>query len=93
VYIFKYNMVIGAALTHFVNGYGMYVQIFYLPTFYQLAYGYGAVRSASLLLPVVLFQSEWVQDGEERYIVLIGVCPCSVVFDLEWGFGFVEGPV
>lgn len=57
MYIFRYTMVIGAALTHFVNGYGMYVQIFYLPTFYQLAYGYSAIKSASLLLPVVLFQT------------------------------------
>ncbi|QRW26721.1 major facilitator superfamily transporter [Rhizoctonia solani] len=57
MYIFRYKVVVGAALTHFVNGYGMYVQIFYLPTFYQLAYGYSAIRSASLLLPVVLFQT------------------------------------
>ncbi|CUA75229.1 putative MFS-type transporter MT1926 [Mycobacterium tuberculosis CDC1551] [Rhizoctonia solani] len=52
MYIFRYKMIIGATLTHFINGYGMYVQIFYLPTFYQLAYGYSAIRSAALLLPV-----------------------------------------
>ncbi|CAE6472309.1 unnamed protein product [Rhizoctonia solani] len=44
MYIFRYKMVIGATLTYFINGYGMYVQIFYLPTFYQLAYGYSAIR-------------------------------------------------
>ncbi|CAE6340054.1 unnamed protein product [Rhizoctonia solani] len=90
MYIFRYKMVVGAALTHFVNGYGMYVQIFYLPTFYQLAYGYSAIRSASLLLPVVLFQTlfstlsgamvSW--KGRYREILLSGWAMWSIALGL-----------
>ncbi|CAE6422078.1 unnamed protein product [Rhizoctonia solani] len=90
MYIFRYTMVIGATITHFINGYGMYVQIFYLPTFYQLAYGYSAIRSASLLLPVVLFQSflstvtgalvSW--KGRYREILLSGWAMWSIALGL-----------
>jgi len=41
----------------FVNGWNFVVQIYYIPTFYQLAYGYSAVKAASLLLPLTLIQS------------------------------------
>jgi len=41
----------------FVNGWNFVVQVYYIPTFYQLAYGYSAVRSGALLLPLVLIQS------------------------------------
>ncbi|KAH7317516.1 major facilitator superfamily domain-containing protein [Rhizoctonia solani] len=90
MYIFRYKMVIGATLTYFLNGYGMYVQIFYLPTFYQLAYGYSAIRSASLLLPVVLFQTlfstlsgamvAW--KGRYREILLSGWAMWSIALGL-----------
>ncbi|KAF8672813.1 mfs drug transporter [Rhizoctonia solani] len=90
MYIFRYKVVVGAALTHFVNGYGMYVQIFYLPTFYQLAYGYSAIRSASLLLPVVLFQTlfstlggamvSW--KGRYRELLLSGWAMWSIALGL-----------
>jgi hypothetical protein len=33
-------------------------QVFYLPTFYQIAYGYSPVKSAILLLPLTVLQSE-----------------------------------
>jgi hypothetical protein len=42
----------------FVNGWNFVVQVYYIPTFYQLAYGYSAVKAASLLLPLTLVQSE-----------------------------------
>ncbi|CAE6483487.1 unnamed protein product [Rhizoctonia solani] len=90
MYIFQNKMVTGAALTHFINGYGMYVQIFYLPTFYQLAYGYSAIRSASLLLPVVLFQTlfstlsgavvSW--KGRYRELLLSGWATWSIALGL-----------
>jgi hypothetical protein len=57
VHIFKQTMVVGACLAMFVNGWNFVVQIYYIPTFYQLAYGYSAVRSAALLLPLVMVQS------------------------------------
>ncbi|KAF8539074.1 MFS drug transporter [Trichophaea hybrida] len=57
LHIFKQTMVVGACLTMFVNGWNFVVQIYYIPTFYQLAYGYSAVRSAALLLPLVMVQT------------------------------------
>jgi hypothetical protein len=33
--------------------------ISYVPSFYQLVYGYSAVRSGALLLPITLTQSEF----------------------------------
>jgi hypothetical protein len=50
-------MVNGACLTMFVNGWNFVVQVYYIPTFYQLAYGYSAVKSGALLLPLVIVQS------------------------------------
>ncbi len=41
----------------FVNGWNFVVQIYYIPTFYQLAYGYSPVKAASLLLPLTLVQT------------------------------------
>ena len=42
----------------FVNGWNFLVQIYYIPTFYQLVYDYSAIKSALLLLPITLTQSE-----------------------------------
>ena len=50
-------MVNGACLTMFVNGWNFVTQVYYIPTFYQLAYGYSAVKAGALLLPLVLVQS------------------------------------
>ncbi|KAI5820104.1 major facilitator superfamily domain-containing protein [Pyronema omphalodes] len=57
LHIWKQKMVIGACLTMFVNGWNFITQIYYVPTFYQLAYGYSTVRSAALLLPLVIVQT------------------------------------
>ncbi|KAJ9390912.1 hypothetical protein DTO063F5_1356 [Paecilomyces variotii] len=57
LHIFKSRMVNGACLTMFVNGWNFVVQVYYIPTFYQLLYGYSAVRSATLLLPITLVQT------------------------------------
>ncbi|KAL1870382.1 hypothetical protein Plec18167_007516 [Paecilomyces lecythidis] len=57
LYIFKSRMVNGACLTMFVNGWNFVVQVYYIPTFYQLLYGYSAVKSATLLLPITLVQT------------------------------------
>lgn len=56
--IFKSKLVNGATLTMFVSGWNFLVQIYYIPSFYQLVYGYSAVKSAALLLPVTLTQSK-----------------------------------
>jgi hypothetical protein len=57
VHIFKFRMVNGACLTMAINGWLFLTQIYYIPTFYQLAYGYSAIRAGALLLPLTLVQS------------------------------------
>lgn len=47
----------GACLTMAINGWNFLVQVYYIPTFYQLVYGYSAVKSGALLLPITLVQS------------------------------------
>lgn len=43
----------------FVNGWNFLVQVYYIPSFYQLVYGYSAVKSGALLLPITLTQSKY----------------------------------
>ncbi|PNS17607.1 hypothetical protein CAC42_3002 [Sphaceloma murrayae] len=57
IYIFKSGLVNGACLTHFINGWNTYVQIYYIPSFYQLALGYTPIRSAIMLLPLTVTQT------------------------------------
>ncbi|KAF3482152.1 tetracycline efflux protein [Arthroderma uncinatum] len=67
-------------LVPMVNGWNFVVQIYYIPTFYQLVYGYSATRSGALLLPIVLMQTlcstlsglivHWV--GRYRECILFG---------------------
>lgn len=57
LYIFKSKIINGACITMFINGWLFVTQVYYIPTFYQLAYGYSAVKSASLLLPLTLVQT------------------------------------
>lgn len=56
-YIFKQKMVNGACITMFINGWNFVAQVYYIPTFYQLAYGHSTVRATSLLLPLTLIQT------------------------------------
>ncbi|KAJ7505632.1 cephamycin export protein cmcT [Mycena galericulata] len=57
MYIFKKKIVVGAGITQTINGFLTVVQVFYLPTFYQLAYGYSPVKSGVMLLPLTLIQT------------------------------------
>ncbi|KAJ7187820.1 MFS drug transporter [Mycena filopes] len=57
MYIFKNRVVVGAGITQTINGFLTVVQVFYLPTFYQLAYGYSPVKSGLLVLPLTLVQT------------------------------------
>ncbi|KAL1953279.1 hypothetical protein VTO42DRAFT_3313 [Malbranchea cinnamomea] len=80
VHIFKGRIVNGACLTMFINGWNFLVQVYYIPTFYQLVYEYSAVKSGLLLLPITLVQTfsstfsglivHWV--GRYRECILIG---------------------
>lgn len=60
VHIFKFRMVNGACLTMAINGWLFLTQIYYIPTFFQLAYGYSAIKAGALLLPLTLVQSKLV---------------------------------
>lgn len=71
LHIFKGRMVNGACLTMFVNGWNFVVQVYYIPVFYQLVYGYGAVRAGTLLLPIVLTQSESLLLGERVLLLMV----------------------
>ncbi|RDW67201.1 putative MFS drug transporter [Aspergillus mulundensis] len=55
--IFKSGIVDGACLTMFINGWNFLVQVYYIPSFYQVVFGYGAVRAGAMLLPVTLMQT------------------------------------
>lgn len=57
LYVFKSRIVNGACLTMTINGWNFLVQMYYIPSFYQLVYNYSAIRSAALLLPITLFQT------------------------------------
>ncbi|KLJ11521.1 hypothetical protein EMPG_13290 [Blastomyces silverae] len=80
MHIFKSRIVNGASLTMFINGWNFLVQFYYIPLFYQTAYGYSATKAASLLLPITLTQTasstlsglvvHWV--GRYRESILLG---------------------
>lgn len=63
-----------------INGWNFVVQVYYIPTFYQLVYGYSATKSGALLLPITLTQTlfstlsglvvHWV--GRYRECILFG---------------------
>lgn len=64
-------MVNGACLTMAINGWNFLVQIYYIPSFYQLVYGYSAVRSATLLLPITLMQSKLCGSAMMEFVLTI----------------------
>ncbi|QKX61383.1 uncharacterized protein TRUGW13939_08531 [Talaromyces rugulosus] len=80
MHIFKSRIVNGACLTMFVNGWNFLVQVYYIPTFYQLVFGYSTVMSGAMLLPITLMQTlsstlsglivHWV--GRYRECILFG---------------------
>ncbi|CAO1625582.1 unnamed protein product [Parajaminaea phylloscopi] len=55
--IFHEAIVWGAVYTHFVNGWLFVTQVYLVPQFYQLAYGYSATISGALLLPLTVVQT------------------------------------
>lgn len=57
VHIFKSKIVNGACLTMAINGWNFVMQIYYVPSFYQLVFGYSATKSGAMLLPITLVQT------------------------------------
>lgn len=80
MHIFKSKIVNGACLTMAINGWNFVMQVYYVPTFYQLVYGYSATKSGAMLLPITLVQTlsstisglvvHWV--GRYRECILFG---------------------
>ncbi|KAI9933476.1 hypothetical protein ASPWEDRAFT_615253 [Aspergillus wentii DTO 134E9] len=80
MHIFKSRIVNGASLTMFVNGWNFLVQVYYIPTFYQLVFNYSTVKAGAMLLPITLMQTvsstvsglvvHWV--GRYRECILFG---------------------
>ncbi|CAJ2510376.1 Uu.00g050790.m01.CDS01 [Anthostomella pinea] len=57
LHIFNSKIVNGACITMAINGWNFVVQVYYIPTFYQLAYGYSATKAGAMLLPITLLQT------------------------------------
>ncbi|CAG9976010.1 unnamed protein product [Clonostachys byssicola] len=84
--IFRSRMTAGACITMFINGWNFVVQVYYIPTFYQLVYSYGATKAGVMLLPITLVQTasstlsglivHWV--GRYRECILFGWACWSV---------------
>ncbi|KAK8933021.1 Efflux pump dotC [Metarhizium anisopliae] len=83
LHIFKSKIVNGACLTMAINGWNFVMQVYYVPSFYQLVYGYSATKSGALLLPITIIQTisstlsglivHWI--GRYRECILFGwVC-------------------
>ncbi|KAJ5804849.1 hypothetical protein N7474_010736 [Penicillium riverlandense] len=80
MHIFRSRIVNGASLTMFINGWNFLVQVYYIPTFYQLVFEYSTVKSGAMLLPITLMQTvsstasglvvHWV--GRYREAILLG---------------------
>ncbi|OQD73700.1 hypothetical protein PENDEC_c014G03765 [Penicillium decumbens] len=80
MHIFTGRIVNGACLTMFINGWNFLVQVYYIPTFYQLVFGYSTVKAGAMLLPITLMQTisstgsglivHWV--GRYRECILFG---------------------
>ncbi|KZZ97611.1 MFS general substrate transporter [Moelleriella libera RCEF 2490] len=80
LHIFKSKIVNGACLTMAINGWNFVMQVYYVPSFYQLVYGYSATKSGALLLPITVVQTlsstlsglivHWV--GRYRECILFG---------------------
>ncbi|EEU41885.1 uncharacterized protein NECHADRAFT_96892 [Fusarium vanettenii 77-13-4] len=80
LHIFKSKIVNGACLTMAINGWNFVMQVYYVPSFYQLVYGYSATKAGAMLLPITLLQTvsstlsglvvHWV--GRYRECILFG---------------------
>lgn len=80
MHIFRNKLVIGACITMYINGWLFVTQVYYIPAFFQLAYGLSPVVSGALLLPITLTQTisstfsglvvHWI--GRYRESIIIG---------------------
>ncbi|CAK3919492.1 mfs drug transporter [Lecanosticta acicola] len=86
LHIFRSRLVIGACATMFINGWLFVTQVYYIPAFFQLAYGLSPVISGALLLPITLTQTissttsglivHWI--GRYRESIIVGWITWSI---------------
>ncbi|PHH67723.1 hypothetical protein CDD80_570 [Ophiocordyceps camponoti-rufipedis] len=57
LHMFKSKIVNGACLTMAINGWNFVTQVYYVPAFYQLVYGYSATKAGAMLLPITVVQT------------------------------------
>ncbi|KHJ34073.1 putative mfs drug transporter [Erysiphe necator] len=55
--MFNSRMIKATSLVTFIGGWNFYVQVFFIPSFYNLAYGYSPSKAAAMLLPVTVVQT------------------------------------
>ncbi|RDH27402.1 major facilitator superfamily domain-containing protein [Aspergillus welwitschiae] len=80
MHFFKSRIVNGACLTMFINGWNIIVMLYYIPTFYQLVFGYSTTKAGAMVLPITLLQTlsstlsglivHWI--GRYRESILVG---------------------
>lgn len=59
LHIFRARIVNGCTLTTFIAGWDSMVQLYYIPTFFQLVYNYSTVKAAAMLIPIIVVQSRF----------------------------------
>ncbi|KAJ5622184.1 hypothetical protein N7528_005416 [Penicillium herquei] len=57
LHIFRTRLVNGSSLSMFIMGWNFLVQIYYIPTFYQLVFNYSTLAAGAMLLPITVTQS------------------------------------
>ncbi|KAK0535267.1 hypothetical protein OC842_002371 [Tilletia horrida] len=57
LHIFKVHIVCGASITQFINGWLFVSQVYLIPQLYQIVYGYDAVKSGLMLIPLTVVQT------------------------------------
>ena len=90
VHIFKHRLVNGACLTMFINGWNFLVQIYYIPSFYQLVYGYSAVKSGWLLLPITVVQSASAQCSARHGLTVAAISSTLSGLIVHWSGRYRE---
>lgn len=56
LHIFRTKLVNGSSLSMFIMGWNFLVQIYYIPTFYQLVFNYSTLAAGAMLLPITVTQ-------------------------------------
>ncbi|KAJ5778260.1 hypothetical protein N7520_001506 [Penicillium odoratum] len=90
LHIFRARIINGCTATMLIQGWNNMVQLYYIPTFYQLVYDYSTVKAAAMLVPIILVQTfgstisglivHWI--GRYRECILLGYAVWAVSLGL-----------